>query len=239
MSETKQKPSSLDINFPGDFFAEKLRLAMDQIQSYVVETESLTRLVHEIRIENQKYHQIAADYKNETDQCHIDLQECSSIQHDLLTPTGHIGISVIRQVEGARETDSCVGSITSSGYITSSSCCQADQMFLFEFENSTEITFDENSIWIEERICFINTTETFKFHFPTLDSAETRLCTFFAYDESQGEFNEHQLQIETKNCVDSTCSWKIDSLENAKILDGTSIICDGSPHFGIVTKSKL
>ena len=239
MSETKQKPSSLDINFPGDFFAEKLRLAMDQIQSYVVETESLTRLVHEIRIENQKYHQIAADYKNETDQCHIDLQECSSIQHDLLTPTGHIGISVIRQVEGARETDSCVGSITSSGYITSSSCCQADQMFLFEFENSTEITFDEKSVWIEEHICFINTTENFKFHFPTLDSAETRLCTFFAYDESQGEFNEHQVQIETKNCVDSTCSWKIDSLENAKILDGTSIICDGSPHFGIVTKSKL
>ena len=239
MSETQQKLSSLDINFPGDFFAEKLQIAMDQIQSYVVETESLTRLVHEIRIENQKYHQIAADFKNETDQCHIDLQECSSIQHDLLTPTGHIGISVIRQVEGARETDSCVGSITSSGYITSSSCCQADQMFLFEFENSTEITFDENSIWIEERICFINTTETFKFHFPTLDSAETRLCTFFAYDESQGEFNEHQLQIETKSCVDSTCSWKIDSLENAKILDGTSIICDGSPHFGIVTKSKL
>ena len=239
MSETKQKPSSLDINFPGDFFAQKLRIAMDQIQSYVVETESLTRLVHEMRIETEKYHQIAADFQNETDQCHIDLQECSSIQHDLLKSTGHIGISVIRHVEGARETDSCVGTTTSSGYVTSSSCCQADQMFLFEFENSTEITIEENSVWIEEHICFINTTETFKFHFPTLDSAETQLCTFFAYDESQGKFNEHQLQIETKNCVDSTCSWKIESLESAKILDGTSIICEGSPHFGIVTKSKL
>ena len=224
MSETKQKLSSLDINFPGDFFAEKLQIAMDQIQSYVVETESLTRLVHEIRVENQK--------------CHIDLQECSLIQRDLLKPTGQIGISVIRHIEGARESDSCVGTITSTGYITSNSCCQADQIFLFEFENSTEITFDEKSIWIEEHICFINTTETFKFYFPDLDGAETRNCTFLAYDYSQGEFNEHQTEIETKGCVDSTCSWKIDSLENGMVLDGTSIVCNGSPNFGIVTKSK-
>ena len=99
----------------------------------------------------------------------------------MLEPTGQIGISVIRQVENARETDSCVGTITTSGYITSSSCCQADQMFLFDFENSTEITIDENSIWIEEHICFINTTETFKFHFPNLDGTETQSCRFLAY----------------------------------------------------------
>ena len=238
MSETKQKPSTLEINFQGDYFAEKLRIAMDQIQSYVVETQSLTRLVREIRIENQKYHQIAAEFKNATDQCHIDLQQCSSVQQNSLQPIGHIGISVIRHVEGARETDSCVATITSAGYITSSSCCQADQMFLFEFENSTEIIIEENSIWIEENICFINTTASFEFNFPTLNSDETQLCTLFAFDDSQGEFIEHQLQIETKNCVDTSCSWKIDSVEDAKILDGTSIICEGSPHFGIVTKCK-
>ena len=223
----------------GDFFAEKLRIAMDLIQSYEIDNESLTRLVHEMRIETEKYHQIAADFKNERDQYHIDLQECSSIQHDSLEPTGHIGISVIRHVESARETDSCVGTSTSSGYITSSSCCEADQMFLFDFENSTEITIEENSIWIEEYICFINTTETVKFYFPTLDGVENQLCTFFAYDDSQGKFNEHQLQIETKNCIDSTCSLKIDSIENEKILVGSSIICEGSPNFGMVTKSKL
>ena len=212
---------------------------MDLIQSYEIDNDSLTRLVHEMRIETEKYHQIAADFKNERDQYHIDLQECSSIQHDSLEPTGHIGISVIRHVESARETDSCVGTSTSSGYITSSSCCEADQMFLFDFENSTEITIEENSIWIEEHICFINTTETVKFYFPTLDGVENQVCTFFAYDDSQGKFNEHQLQIETKNCIDSTCSLKIDSIENAKILVGSSIICEGSPHFGIVTKCKL
>ena len=209
----------------GDFFAEKLRIAMNQMVSFEVDVESLTQLVNEMQIK--------------TDSLKTDLQECSSNRHDTLQPAGHVGISVIRRVENARETDSCVGTKTSSGYITSSSCCQADEMFLFEFENSTEIITDlENSIWIEEHICFINSTSTFKFHFSSLDGAETQSCKFLAFDNSQGEFNEHQIEIETKDCVGSTCNLKIDSLENGIILDGTSIVCNGSPNFGIVTKSK-
>ena len=223
---------------------------MNQIQSFEIDIDSLTRLNQELRIENEQKDQIAADL---TDQCQEgtlellvkqekmknDLQECSSNRHDSLQPAGHVGMSVIRQVENARETDLCIGTETNSGYITSSSCCQAEQMFLFEFENSTEIPVNfDNSVWIEEHMCFINTTATFKFHFPALDSAETQSCTFLAYDDSHGEFNEHQLEIVTKSCVDSICSWKIDSLENEIILDGTSIVCNGSPNFGIVTKSK-
>ena len=222
----------------GDYFAEKLRIAMNQIQSFEIDVESITRLNEELRTENEKY-------QTETDQCQLesekwktDLQECSSNRHDSLQPAGHIGISVIRRVENARETDFCVGTETNSGYITSSSCCQADQMFLFEFENSTEIEINlENSIWIEEHICFINTTATFKFHIPALNDAETQSFAFLAYDDSN-EFNEHQIEIETKGCINSTCTWKIDSLKNAMILDGTSIVCDVSPNFGIVTKSK-
>ena len=241
-----------------NFFVDKLRIAMNQIQSFEIDTESLTRLIHELRIENEQYHQVAAD---SLDQCQVgslecivenekltekndllknDLQECSSNRHDSLQPAGHVGISVIRQVENARETDTCIGTETNSGYITSSSCCQVDQIFLFEFQNSTEIAVNlDNSVWIEEHICFINTTASFKFHFPALDGAETQNCTFLAYDDSQGEFNKNQIEIETKGCVNSTCSWKIDSLENAIILEGTSIVCNGSPNFGIVTKSKL
>ena len=162
---------------------------MDQIQSFEIDAESFTRLIHELRTENS---QIAADFKKETEQCHIeseecsedydqcttkydqlknlnhiaaeewieekekwteernslknDLQECSSNRYDSLQPTGRVGISVIRQVENARETDTCIGTETNSGYITSSSCCKVDQMFLFEFENSTEIEINlENS----------------------------------------------------------------------------------------------
>ena len=240
----------------GNFFAEKLRIAMNQIQSFEIDIDSLTRLNRELRIENEQKDQIAADL---TDQCqeesleclvekeklknHLresrtDLQECSTNRHDSLQPAGHVGISVIRQVENARETDFCIGTETSSGYITSSSCCQADQMFLFEFENSTEIPVNfGHSVWIEEHICFINTTATFEFHFPALDDAEAQSCTVLAYDDSHGEFNEHQIEIETKSCVDSICNWKMDSLENAMILDGTFIVCNGSPNFGIVTKS--
>ena len=270
----------------GNFFAEKLRIAMNQIQSFEIDVESITRLNEELRIKNEQYQQVAAD---SLDQCQVgslecivenekltkekekvteekekltkekekvteekdkltekndllknDLQECSSNRHDSLQPAGHVGISVIRQVENARETDTCIGTKTNSGYITSRSCCQVDQIFLFEFQNSTEISVNlDNSVWIEEHICFINTTESFKFHFPALDVAETQSCTFLAYDDSQGEFNKHQIEIESKGCVDSTCSWKIDSLENAIILDGTSIVCNGSPNLGIVTKSKL
>ena len=235
-------------------------MAMNEIQSLEIDVESVTQLNHALRMETEKYHQIAVELKNETDQCQLesekwseekekwteetnslktDLQECSSSQHNLLQSNGHIGISVIRQVENARETDSCIGTETNSGYITSKSCCQADQMFLFEFENSTEIAVNlEGSIWIEEHICFINTTETFNFHFPALDGAETQSCTILAYDYSRGDFHDHQFEIETKGCVNSTCSWKIDSLENGMVLDGTSIVCNGSPNFGIVTKSK-
>ena len=220
---------------------------MNQIQSFEIDVESITRLNHELRIENELLTDLKTGecieeeekWAKKYDLLKNDLQECSLNRYDSLQPTGHVGISVIRRVENARETDSCIGTETNSGYITSSSCCQADQMFLFEFENSTEIAINlENSIWIEEHICFINTTESFKFHFPTLDGDESQSCAFMAYDDSQGEFNEHEIEIETKDCVDSTCSWKIDSLENAMILDGTSIVCNGLPNFGIVTKSK-
>ena len=222
----------LSCNPNGNFFAEKLRIAMNQIESFKIDVDSLTQLVHEMETETDQCSEKYDSLKN-------DLQECSSNRHDSLQPAGHVGISVIRQVENARETDTCIGTETNSGYITSKACCQADQMFLFEFENSTEIEINlENSVWIEEHICFIKTNANVKFHFPALDNAETQSCRFLAYDDSHGEFNEHQVEIETKGCVDSTCTWKVDSLENAMILDGTSIICEGSPDFGIVTKSK-
>ena len=227
----------------GNFFAEKLRIAMNQIESFKIDVDSLTQLVHEMETETDQCKLDSTQEKEiwteKYDSLKNDLQECSSNRHDSLQPAGHVGISVIRQVENARETDTCIGTETNSGYITSKACCQADQMFLFEFENSTEIEINlENSVWIEEHICFIKTNPNVKFHFPALDNAETQSCRFLAYDDSHGEFNEHQVEIETKGCVDSTCTWKVDSLENAMILDGTSIICEGSPDFGIVTKSK-
>ena len=102
-----------------------------------------------------------------------EVKECSATEN-ALKPTGHIGISVIRKVDNARETDICVGTSTKSGYITSKSCCQVDEMFLFDLETSEEIKIEENSIWIEDHICFINTTETLEFDFPALNDDQTQ-----------------------------------------------------------------
>ena len=66
-------------------------------------------------------------------------------------------------------------------------------------------------------------------------------CSIISFDRSEGEFNTHQLQVETRGCFESSCALKIDSnlLQNEVILDGTSIVCDQQPYFGIITKSKL
>ena len=65
-------------------------------------------------------------------------------------------------------------------------------------------------------------------------------CSVISFDRSEGEFNTHQLQVEIQGCSESSCTREIDLslLENEVILDGTSIICDQPPYFGIITKSK-
>ena len=177
--------------------------------------------------------------QEDTDRLTEELKQCSS-NNELLHPTGNIGISIIRHVENARETDVCVGTSTSLGYITSNSCCQADEMFLFDLENSAEIKIEANSIWIEDHICYINTTETINVDVPMFDTGEIQSCSILAFDSSQGKFNEHKLQVETKGCMNNLCTLKIDSniLQDGKILDGTSIACDQQPNLGIITKSE-
>ena len=195
---------------------------MSAIQSHMTDIEYLSQTCQE-----------------DTDRLTEELKQCSS-NNEPLQPTGNIGISIIRHVENARETDVCIGTSTRLGYITSNSCCQADEMFLFDFENSAEIKIEANSIWIEDHICFINTTETITVDFPMLDAAEMQSCSVLAFDSSQGKFNEHTLQLETKGCIDTLCTLKIDSniFQSAMILDGTSIACDKQPYLGIITKNE-
>ena len=102
------------------------------------------------------------------------MESIENLNQNSLQPAGHIGISVIRKVENARETDVCIGTSTNFGYITSKSCCEVEEMFLFDLENSEEIKIEENSIWIEDHICFINTTAMLEFDFPPFDGGETQ-----------------------------------------------------------------
>ena len=99
----------------GIFFAEKLRIAMNQIESFKIDVDSLTQLVHEMETETDQCKLDSTQWTEKYDSLKNDLQECSSNRHDSLQPAGHVGISVIRQVENARETDTCIGTETNSG----------------------------------------------------------------------------------------------------------------------------
>ena len=65
-------------------------------------------------------------------------------------------------------------------------------------------------------------------------------CSIISFDRSEGEFNTHQLQVKTQGCSESSCTMKINPNlhEGEVILDGTSIVCNQQPYFGIITKSK-
>ena len=169
--------------------------------------------------------------------------ECSSDQSEYgsLQPIGNVVISLIRNVENAREIDACIGMSTELGYVTSKQCCEADQLMLFDLEAYEEIPIGLNSIWNEEHVCFINTTEIEEMNFATFNNKEPQSCSTLAFDESEGQFIEHQLEIKLKKCFDSPCSFKIDPklFQNRTILNGTSVVCDEANQIGIVTKSKF
>ena len=169
--------------------------------------------------------------------------KCSSDQSEYgsLQPIGNLVVSIIRHVENAREIDACMGMSTELGYVTSKQCCEADQLMLFDLEAYEEIPIGLNSIWNEEHVCFINTTEIEEMNFATFNNKEPQSCSTLAFDESEGQFIEHQLEIKLKKCFDSPCSFKIDPklFQNRTILNGTSVVCDEANQIGIVTKSKI
>ena len=128
---------------------------------------------------------------------------------------------------------------TRFGYLTSNSCCQADEFILYDLNNSKQILIDENSLWIEEDICLINKMESIEIKFPISDNEIFGQCSLSMYDNEQGRFNEHKLEFKILGCFDSPCELKIDpnSYRNQTILNGTLILCDHSSHSAIVTKS--
>ena len=183
-------------------------------------------------------------FKNKTEALTTEVEILKSqnpadvIQTNNLLPDGNIIISVIRQLDNAREIDYCAGTSTSFGYITASSCCKAQEMFLFDMEKSEDIKIEENSVWLEEHICFINTTETFEFAFSSEYVSEPNICAIVAFDDYEGQFDEILIQIQ--KCFDIACTLPVDStlFQNRTLLVGSSINCEESMHFGIVTKSK-
>ena len=223
--------------FQGDFFKEKLQIAEEKIESYERNLELLNSDIEHFKLET-------LSLINDVEKCQLEYQNLSnstddSPEIDSFESNGDIVISLIHQVDGARETDVCLGTSTNLGFVTTKSCCQADEIFLYDLENSEDLTIEKNSFWIEESICFINKTISFEFDFPSSNGTEKHLCSILMYDKIQGQFNEHYLEINTSDCFENPCELDFDSelYYNEIILNGTSIVCEHASHLGIVTKS--
>ena len=233
---------------------EEYKHALEISKSEIEESNNLTIILQQeadaFRIQVQLLQEDAERNANETknlkSQIEI-LQEenrnasnCSfnQLENISLEPAGNFLISLIRKIDAAQEIDICAGTSTDLGYFTAKTCCQADQKYLFDPETHQELTFAENSVWIEDNICLINTTEISKISVPNLEFEGKQTCLIDIFDGQ--EFIEYQLDVEIKNCFNSSCSLTIDvnMFQNLTILNGTSIACLQSNHFGIITKSK-
>ena len=118
-------------------------------------TETLNDTLNETLTETFKLN-LQVEKLSEENQILKSENSASELQLNPLLPDGNIIISVIRQLDNAREIDYCAGTSTSFGYITASSCCEAQEMFLFDLKKSDEIKIEDNSVWVEDVHKMIN-----------------------------------------------------------------------------------
>ena len=213
------------------------------------ETEKYQQKAEKYQKENKELQFVINGLKNYTktfqneSESNNAVKKCSFNQFEKgsLQATGNVVISLIRHVKNAREIDACMGMSNDLGYVTSKQCCEADQVMLFDLETYEEIQIGINSIWIEEHACLINITEIQELNLPSFYNEEVQACSTLAFDQSEGQFTEHQLNIEIEKCFDAPCPVKIDPnlFQNRTILNGTSVLCDKSSHNGIITRSRL
>ena len=234
-------------NFQTDFESCKQESERQTNETQILRNEigKCQQGLKEANAEVERCQQEATELTADLEKCQREpVNKCSSenlLKKGSLQTTGNVVISLIRHVKNAREIDACMGMSTELGYVTSKQCCEADQLMLFDLEAYEEIPIGLNSIWNEEHVCFINTTEIEEMNFATFNNKEPQSCSTLAFDESEGQFIEHQLEIKLKKCFDSPCSFKIDPklFQNRTILNGTSVVCDEANQIGIVTKSKF
>ena len=231
--------------------AEELRMTRENNDQFQAELNILEKEVRtcengiaEVKERFDDLQQEYSYYKNESDRLtqrtQIESIECSPNLSNLQL-NENIEISLIRQIDDAREHDVCLGSQTIFGVITAKSCCQADELFFYDLTNFKEVSMDDKMFWVEENICFINTTDAFEIDVAITNEVIQQSCTIMAYDKTEQKFDEQIFELRINKCFENNCLFKIDSelLKNHIILNGTSIRCDESTYSGIVTKSKF
>ena len=198
-----------------------------EVEKWKLKNEILANETHHFKQEAE-----SLIYQNE-----IIATQCLSYQsRNDISLFGNIIISVFFEVDNARETDFCLVISTSIGYMTAYSCCQADELYLFDFDTGNEITIGTNSYLIDENICIFNTTDVTVLNY-RIQEKKKHFCSLDTYDIVQNEFIKKNLQFEIDHCSDGSCIYTFDSksLENKTIINGTLVSCDQSSLFGILT----
>ena len=212
--------------------------------NYEQEAEMIKNQIRNLEHEAERNANETQNLKSQIEDLQEEVQNAQNnsfnqFENNSLEPTGSIFISLIRQIEDAQEVDICAGTSTDLGYFTAKSCCQGDQIYLFDQKTYDELTIPENSMWIDENICLINTTDISKLSVENLEFEEKQTCVVDVFDD--GEFKEHHFDLEVKQCFGFPCTYTIDDnlFENGTILNGTSVLCRQSNHLGTITKSKF
>ena len=225
------------ICYQGEFFKKKF-------EKYEQKTAYLTTEV-------EKYYQDYQNSKNEIDHLKQDNErltqqlsmkfQMNQSENDFFQNKGLIMIFRIRKTDDARETDACLGTSTTFGVITSNLCCQADEMIFFDAVNSEELYIKDGSVWTEDKICLINSTNNFEIDIPIPDVDAKKLCSIAIYENNQNDFKTREFEIDVSDCFQFACHLEMNSelYDNEVILNGTLVQCDQSSYFGIVTKSKF
>ena len=221
----------------GEFFKTQFLTIDKEIKQYKQKNSHLTTQAEKYY---QSYQNLKQDFERLTQQLSMKFQINQS-ENIGFQNKGLIMIFRIRKTDDARETDACLGTSTTFGVITSNLCCQADEMIFFDAVNSEELYIKNGSVWTEETICLINSSNNFEIDFPIPDVDVKELCSIAIYEKNQNDFKTREFEIDVSDCFQFACHLEMNSelFENEVILNGTLVQCDQSSYFGIVTKSKF
>ena len=223
-------------------FTEDNKQLSDNNQQFSEDNQQLSKDNQQLSEDNVQLSEENYQVNQNLTELEFQLGQCfaQQLETEMIRSTGNIVISTMSHTENARTVNLCIGMSTQFGYFSSRSCCDNDKVSLFDIQSNAEITIEENSLSVEENICFINTTIIDKIFFPGSNIAETQKCSILTFDTSEGQFENQQFELNIHDCLTSPCLFDIASynLGNSTILNGTSVHCENSGHFGIITKSE-
>ena len=146
-------------------------------------------------------------------------------------------MSTIRQFADQREINYCLGTLSVFGIITARSCCEVDELFAIDQEESNEFPIDSNLFFIDNHICLINKTVSLNTDVQKIDL--TNNCSISLFDSSTSYFINKEIDDRNISCSNGLCFIIFDSDENLTLLNGTAIICNHSTIYGIISSSEL